>query len=69
VERTSLPAFSLLCQAWPRTWRKRQWIQQHRRVGDRELARWFRFQPVSFPAPELNSKPASLSTQFRTHNS
>ena len=69
VERTSLPAFSLLCQAWPRTWRKRQWIQQHRRVGDRELARWFRFQPVSFPAPELNSKPASLSTQFMAHNS
>ena len=52
VEHRSLPAFLLLGRAWSRAWRKRRWIQQHRRVADRDLARWFRFRPVTFPAPQ-----------------
>lgn len=52
AERTSLPAFLLIGRAWSRAWRKRRVIQQRRRVADRELARWFRFRPVSFPTPE-----------------
>ena len=60
VERSSLPAFRLLRLAWPRALRKRRWIQQHRRVADRELARWFRFHPVTFPVPpqQVLSVPA-----------
>lgn len=50
VEHTSLPAFVLLGKAWRRAWRKREWIQQRRRVSDREMARWFSFRPVAFPA-------------------
>ncbi len=52
VEHSSLKAFRLLGEAWPRAMGKRRWIQQRRRVPDRELARWFRFRPVTFPAPQ-----------------
>ncbi len=60
VEHSSLRAFLLLARALPRAWRKRLWIQQHRRVSDRELARWFRFRPVALPATQqVYSPPAS----------
>ena len=49
VERTSLPAFGLLRKSWKRTLAKRRWIQQRRRVSDREIARWFRYRPVAEP--------------------
>lgn len=65
VERSSLPAFWLLGRAWSRAWRKRRWIQQRRRVADRELARWFRFRPVSFPMREqVVSVPAGSSSRL-----
>lgn len=65
VERSSLPAFGLLGKSWQRAWRKRRWIQQRRRVNDDELARWFRFYPVSFPAtPPMLSVPARSSPRL-----
>jgi len=42
IERTSLPAFGWLWRNRARIRAKRRAIQQRRRVGDRELARWFR---------------------------
>jgi GT2 family glycosyltransferase len=63
VERTSLPAFGLLWRAWPRAWRKRQWIQEHRRVDDRALARWFRFHPVAFPAVNGHGQESGARSQ------
>jgi GT2 family glycosyltransferase len=42
VERTSLPAFAWLWRNRARVLAKRRAIQQRRKVGDRELARWFR---------------------------
>ena len=42
VERTSLPAFRWLWTNRRRILHKRREIQLRRRVGDRELARWFR---------------------------
>lgn len=41
VERTSLPAFAWLWRNRARVLAKRRVIQQRRKVGDRELARWF----------------------------
>ena len=65
VERSSLAAFGRLIEAWPRAWRKRRWIQSRRRVGDAELARWFRFRPVAFPATRrLYQFPAGASRRL-----
>ncbi len=41
IERTSLPAFAWLWRNRKRVLAKRRLIQGRRRVGDRELARWF----------------------------
>jgi GT2 family glycosyltransferase len=35
---------------WHRVLEKRKWIQQHRRVSDREMMRWFGWRPTSSPA-------------------
>ncbi len=42
VERTSLPAFAWLWRNRARVLAKRREIQRRRKVGDRELAKWFR---------------------------
>ena len=42
IERTSLPAFAWLWRNRARVFAKRRAIQSRRKVGDRELARWFR---------------------------
>lgn len=49
VDRKLLPAFSFLWARRKAIWKKRKWIQSHRRVSDRELAPWFSNRPVSFP--------------------
>jgi hypothetical protein len=41
IERSSLPAFSWLWKNRASILAKRKEIQGRRRVGDRELARWF----------------------------
>ncbi|MFQ5694467.1 MAG: glycosyltransferase family 2 protein [Terriglobia bacterium] len=48
-ERSSLPAFAYLWRQRRRIREKRRRVQALRRVPDAELARWFRFRPVSFP--------------------
>jgi GT2 family glycosyltransferase len=37
---------------WQRAWKKREWIQQHRRVSDGELVKWFSWGPTSSPVVE-----------------
>ena len=66
MERSSLPAFRLIGRAWSRTWQKRRWIQQHRRVADRDMLRWFSFQPVAFPATPraFQAPPASAPVKL-----
>lgn len=65
VERSSLGAFPLLGKAWARALRKRRLIQQRRRVSDGELARWFRFHPVAFPAPRQQVIPFPAGSRSR----
>lgn len=49
-EHYSLKAFVEICRAWHRTWEKRRWIMQRKRVTDEYIAAWFRYHPVSRPA-------------------
>jgi GT2 family glycosyltransferase len=50
-ERTSLEAFGYLVKNWKRVWQKRREIMKRRRVNDEYMASWFRYLPVSRPAP------------------
>lgn len=50
-EHTSLKAFWYLARNWKRIWLKRQAIMERRRVNDQYMASWFRYLPVSRPAP------------------
>jgi GT2 family glycosyltransferase len=54
-ERASLPAFREVRRLRPRTLEKRRIIQRSRRAAPREVARWFSFRPVSFPADGLET--------------
>lgn len=62
-ERTSLPAFGWLWRNRARIWEKRRKVQAMRRVSDVELARWFRFAPVSLPAEPPPMKIAIVGTR------
>ena len=60
LEPRSLPAFRLLAAGWQRAWQRRRQIMQRRRVSDRELMRWFRFEFTGEPlAAHPESRPAS----------
>jgi GT2 family glycosyltransferase len=61
-EHTSLKAFSFLIRNWRRLWGKRRQIMQRRRVSDDYMARWFRYDPVAEPAPNVELAPVA-----RTH--
>lgn len=61
-EHTSLKAFWFLAQNWKRIMAKRRAILERQRVPDEYMAGWFRFQPVSKPAPK---KFASQTTRAR----
>lgn len=54
-EHSSLKAFGFLLKNWKRVLKKRKEIMKRRRVDDAYIASWFRYQPVSKPAP----KPAA----------
>lgn len=41
-ERSSLPALAWLWKNRREAWERRRWVQAKRRIGDREIARWFR---------------------------
>lgn len=61
LERTSLPAFLMVARAWKKAWKKRASIQKKRRVSDQEIARWFRYRPVAYPA-SVHDLPISVPT-------
>ena len=44
LEPRSLPAFWRVAKCWPATWERRRQIMRRRRVSDRVLMRWFRFE-------------------------
>jgi len=50
-EHQSLKAFWYLAKNWRRVLAKRREIMKRRRVEDGYMANWFRYQPVSLPAP------------------
>lgn len=51
-EHYSLRAFWHVLRHWRKTWEKRQLIMARKRVSDEYIAGWFRFEPVSRPAPK-----------------
>jgi GT2 family glycosyltransferase len=55
-EHTSLKAFLYLARNWSRVWEKRLAIMNRRRVDDDYMASWFRYLPVSHPAPKVQAR-------------
>ncbi len=51
-EHSSLKAFWFLARHWRRILAKRREIQRRAVVSEEEIASWFRYQPVSKPAPQ-----------------
>ncbi len=58
-EQSSLKAFWYILRNWKRVYSKRQQIMDRRRVNDEYMANWFRYDPVSQPAP----KPKALAAK------
>jgi GT2 family glycosyltransferase len=55
-EHSSLQAFWYLAKNWGRVWEKRHAIMNRRRVDDDYMASWFRYLPVSHPAPKVPTR-------------
>ena len=55
-EQSSLKAFWYLTQSWGQVWEKRREIMRRRRVNDEYMASWFRYLPVSRPAPRIPAR-------------
>lgn len=51
-EHYSLRGFWHVIKSWGRTWEKRRQIMARKRVSDEYIAGWFRYEPVSRPAPK-----------------
>jgi hypothetical protein len=49
LEPRSLPAFWQVAKCWPAAWERRREIMRRRRVTDRALVRWFRFELAGEP--------------------
>jgi GT2 family glycosyltransferase len=49
LEPRSLPAFWRVAKAFPAAWERRRQIMRRRRVTDRQLMRWFRFELAGEP--------------------
>src|ERR1700730_6009773 len=54
-EQSSLKAFLYVCKNWKRVLAKRREIMRRKRVDDDYIASWFRYQPVSLPAPKAKA--------------
>lgn len=52
-EFSSLQGYGIVIRKWPSLRRKRAQIMRKRHASDADLARWFAFSPVSFPAPGI----------------
>ncbi len=60
-EHSSLKAFWFLAKNWKKVVVKRRVIQQRKRVDDEYIASWFRYSPVSVPAPSHNAERLARS--------
>jgi GT2 family glycosyltransferase len=60
-EHTSLKAYWYLAKNWKRILAKRREIQRRQRVDHEYIASWFRYAPVSKPAPRGVARVASRS--------
>jgi hypothetical protein len=64
-EHSSLKAFWYLAKNWKRVLAKRREIQARQRVDNEYIASWFRYTPVSKPAPRSMSRVRSRSKAAR----
>ncbi|HPT24885.1 MAG TPA: glycosyltransferase family 2 protein [Bryobacteraceae bacterium] len=64
-EHYSLRAFWQILGAWGSVWRKRKDIMARKRVSDEYMAEWFRYEPVSRPAPRRKDA-AVIEPQSKT---
>lgn len=64
-EHSSLEAFLYLAKNWGRVWEKRAEIMRRKRVNDEYIASWFRYLPVSRPAPKAPTRVLSKSRAVR----
>jgi len=62
-EHYSLRAFSYLFGNWGRIWEKRRGIMSRKRVSDDYMASWFRYTPVSKPAPRVSTRTQQRSSR------
>ncbi len=64
-EQTSLRAFWYVLKNWSRVVEKRRLIMSRRRVDDEYMARWFRYEPVSRPVPQVPARAGARSKAAR----
>jgi GT2 family glycosyltransferase len=64
-EHTSLKAFWYLAKNWKRIMAKRREIRKRQRVDDEYIASWFKYAPVSKPAPRKMVRVLSRSRAFQ----
>src|SRR5579862_3495241 len=65
-EHSSLKAFWYLAKNWKRVLAKRREIQSRQRVDNEYIASWFRYAPVSKPAPRSMARVRSRSKAARS---
>jgi len=65
-EHSSLKAFWFLGQNWQRILAKRREIQRRQRVDNAYIASWFKYAPVSKPAPREKVRVLSRSRAYRS---
>lgn len=62
-EHSSLRAFWYIAKNWRRFVEKRRQIMARRRVSDEYMASWFRYRPVSRPAPKIPGEMLAARTK------
>jgi hypothetical protein len=65
-EHSSLKAFWYLAKNWKRILAKRREIQRRQRVDNEYIASWFKYAPVSKPAPRKLARVLSRSQAYRS---
>jgi len=65
-EHSSLKAFWYLAKNWKRILAKRREIQRRQRVDNEYIASWFKYAPVSKPAPRRMAGVLSRSQAYRS---
>lgn len=60
-EQSSLKAFWYVAKNWKRVVLKRRQIMARKRADDHYIANWFRYEPVSLPAPKSKSSTQLLA--------